>query len=390
MTFKAGLFACLLGAQGKYSPIMILCEAASTLCGDAESAMARKNPTSDILFDDAVLKMSRRKGGIDYLHWLDDIDSLRAKVPRSTRRGYWARLDDVRPADLMSLPDKALARPVTLAEMSVDFIPKGVTSVQQQARILIDTYRVLFRRLTSWKGPFIGTRIYCSNGREVDARTLLDNRRSMRCDDKTGQWLFSEPEYDAGDDELLPLVADRDVPYVIAVNEEFEHCFTIYFGHKVYPSWPYASKAYKPNAQVRLYIKVTDNGKKLPRQQWCVRVEVTLNGPALQEVLGVSTLGGLQGAKLQRLVPLYMQLCRAEPATHRRSVPKALTRSAPYRALLAGEYRHAEQVARSATRNGNLTAIKSEAVNFKPTDLTKYLTSSMVEYVRACARKRRK
>lgn len=78
-------------------------------------------------------------------------------------------------------------------------------------------------------------------------------------------------------------------------------------------------------AQVKVYTKRTDNGKDLPSQQQCVRVEVRLAGPAL-EAHGLTTARDLLGFSYRKELSPYF--CHVSGSL-RRPAKRARSRHAP-------------------------------------------------------------
>lgn len=258
--------------------------------GLIEQNMGRPRVTDYRVGEDlATLKRMRKKSSIDFVQWTDDAASLLALTPRR-KSGIQSTLHSVGGRVLAGLPDQILDRPVASLEFSIDFVAKLARSDAQQDADLIRTYTLLHRRLAPWKGRFSSTRLTRSDAPASNDLVISGNPLAG-ISPSGAHWFRHTPSRSIKG----PKVISGDM-----------RAHTVYFGHRPTPSWEGWDP--HPGVQVRLYIKVTDKGKAIPRKLWRTRVEVTLNGPPLDNVLGVRSVRDLQTANMRLLVHEYLRL----------------------------------------------------------------------------------
>lgn len=260
--------------------------------------------------DSALLRRFRKKCSIDFVQWMDDTTSAAIPVPGVHRQGHRATLHNVTPKRLFATNPAILVRPIAGVEIALDFVPKAASTIGEQVDDLIQMFDLLTRRLAPWKGRHLVHRIATSH-RRGSSCTIRKARRH----DLDPQVLHHEPE-----SARLPLpqiLGDRVVSA------------TVYYGHKVHPNWKAGKPSTPAQAQARVYIKTTDGGTDLPRNEWRVRMEVTLNPGAAVDVLGACFVGDLHIADYTSIVKTYLRLTTVIPVrqpTFNR-VPSAALRS---------------------------------------------------------------
>jgi hypothetical protein len=161
---------------------------------------------------------------------------------------------------------------------------------------------------------------------------------------------------------------------------------TLYMGERVQPSWAHLQWVPKPTAQVKMYLKTTDQaGLPLARSEWRVRIEVALNGAALKDVLGVSTVGDLLTANFRALGKGYLRLAQASPVAGPK-IPNR--RRLPVIALLnkrLGDL--AQEDARQAVKHGNFSRAEAGRIRLQSVpELTSLVTGALREFSRAILR----
>jgi hypothetical protein len=281
-------------------------------------------------------------------------------------RGLWSTLHDVTAAKLSGLPREVLQRPLAGAEFCVDFRPRGFATLDEQHNHLPRVFDTLHRRLAPWMGRFVGTRVYRETERRGTTGHLVEDR------------------------ETRLLV--RDPPAILLPRKDagsggFVNLGTIYFGHRISARWQGCGWGDDPMVQVRLYVKVEDDRKPMPAHAWCVRVEVTLNGPALAAVLDAHVVEDLIGAKLRRLGTEYLSLHRAIPDPGKLRARRGTSKSL-IAAINAGVRDHSHRQATRSAREGNYRMMRDGMIRFKPAPgLSRFTRDALTEFSRAAKRR---
>jgi hypothetical protein len=317
------------------------------------------------------MKRMRKKAVLDYVQWTDDRLSRAVAIDGVLRQGNWATLHDPRPRSLVLLPSTVLKRPIAGLEFSIDLVAKKAGTDAEQLEELSAVYDLLHRRLAPWKGRFLTPgvrRSYARGQKDVMIKYRAPTEAELK-----GTVLLRE----AWPKVRLPIRRD---------GRKLVRAHTVYFGDKPDPSWSNLPTPPAPCAQVKLYLKVTDDGADLPRNKWRVRMEVTLNAAAIVEVLGVATLHDLQHADMRTLVNEYLRLTSPQPAP-----PKVRMPSTVIGAMLISQLRkRAVQDAAAAVRNGNFTQLEEGMITFAPVqDLDRSILAAAGEFQRAMRRAKR-
>lgn len=321
------------------------------------------------LRDAKILAITKRHAEIDFIKWTDDDASLALVVPGLKRQGLRSTLHDLTAKKFASLPPAILIRPVAAVELAIDFHAFGKVPRSDEVELLIETYMVLHRRLAPWRAPFVGDRIYRNRGPGSQARHLSSKKPLLeqRAD---GIWLR---EYEAPT-IWRPFVVSSDL-----------RCYTVYFGDTPTPNWANLGWMPEPRAEVRLYIKVTDQRRPIDQKLWRTRVEINLNGAAMAEVLGVRTVGELRETDMRLLATEFLSLMRTRAMTTK---PLNKMRRGPLRALLQERRQSiADRDAYDGTLQGNYSQFQGGAVEFKPVPkLNIHITSPLREFQRSIQR----
>lgn len=352
------------------------CDNGATLALSAETERAQvktKRTDSRIATDLAILNRMRKKTTIDFVQWTDDAQSARAEVDGAKRSGHWATLHDVRPIILVSLPEEVLDRPVAALEFSIDFVAKRAATNRQQLDELIQVYDLLHRRLAPWRGYQVhpGMRRSAAKGTK-DSISSGKPTFGTRADGT--KWVKGAP------------ARSLRVQPPLALGPELIMCHTVYFGHKVSPSWHNLEQDAPSMAQVKLYIKVTDNHQPIPRALWRTRMEVTLNAPPLGHVLGVRAMRDLLDADMRKLVKEYLQLYSPQPM---RAGKAKFARSEPALAAFLTDRVNgiSARDTSAAVADGNFTQLEDGSVEFSPaTTLNRSIRSAAEEFQRSLGR----
>lgn len=322
-----------------------------------------------------TLKRMRKSVVIDRVKWVDrDTRRSRASHPRVLQKGARFTLHDLAPKDLARVSTAAPDAEIALVEFSYDLKPKNFCSDDEQARLLRETYLVLQRRLVPASGPFMTARTFRTNRPQPHRGELLIRRESKPKLSLSGQPLFRDPP-------------QRSLAISSLSSAGLKKCHTIYWGDKPRETWSHSKKRQKGGAQVRLYIKTADHGAPLPREDWHVRVEITLNGPALIASVGARNVGDLASVNLRKLATTYLSMSRPL------AVPvRVRVKSNPiFTEMFNRRFRSvADQDAKLATINGNFTQFEGGMVSFrKVPSLTELVADALYEYSRS-VRKHRK
>lgn len=301
--------------------------------------------------DAALLKSARRRFGIDFISWET---TPSGRVPKMKVNGLSSTLHSVRPAALVNLPTAVLDSRALQAEFYLDFWPKNLKSEDERNEFLQRVYDMVHRRLDPRQSRYVADRAFRKS-------MILSEHVPTDPESRIAQPLFRGPSI---------------------------HACTVYFGHKLPPAYLEVRSPFDPWAQLKVYLKVSDNGKDLPRSEWRVRLEVTLNSAALQEVMGVSTVRDLIFADYRALAREYFRFARPEPAP---LLPKRPRKRAPLMARLAPVYlhRYAQRRALDATKHGNFTQFDDGWVTYKTApELTRVASAAADEHRRALNRAR--
>lgn len=331
----------------------------------------RTKHRDDRLQDDvSVLRSSRKTALIDRLKWVDPTLAS-SRIPGVRQRGIWFSAYDVTARDLVEIIRVAPAGEVALLEVSIDLFPARGTAVEDGHHHIVGSYQALLRRLAPVTDEFLAPRIHFC-GKTADGKKL--KQTAVRHD----------PSESASS---APSVRERlDVLPPAPVHEtDTIRASTAYFGHKPNPTWSNSPIALPGNAQIRLYIKVTDKRLPIPRPQWRTRIEVTLNSPPLAAILNVRRLEDLATANLRVLATHYMRLTVTTPTKPPKFHPDL---AAPLRALLTERFvTLASRDRHGSVARGNFSVADGGFVDHhRNPDLTEMLCDAIYDYSRAIAK----
>lgn len=261
--------------------------------------------------DVALLKRFSKSCELDFITFKGDALSAMLAWPGKRTHGAFVTIHTVRYRNLVGLPSNILTRPIARLELSIDLTPKGSYTPQERLELLGRCQRMLFRRMTPWRAPYIGDRVYVAGANRRKRRLIANNNDCTNLPGGLGTKL-----------RVRGAAVTRDVgpdfPHLDAAGSP--QTATVYYGQKLSPpwaGWPVGSS--NPEAQVRVYIKVTDNGALISPESWTCRMEVTLNGPALTAGFKVSTIGDLTGAPFRRIAHQYLTLRQPLPPSSLRA-----------------------------------------------------------------------
>lgn len=341
---------------------------------------------SRLAADIEMLKRLRKSVTLDFIKWQDSTDSKHwhpaahtrsqrrnpFKAPILLRQGSNATLHNATASALAALPESVRRCDLAGAEISVDFQAKGCNSEQEQAQLLADALNLLVRRLAPWGCPFISPRIFIATGGPED-RAVDSGHPLIRVDARGTPRLL----------KLRPHKRLVDVRWPVAIAGSFSHLETIYYGEKVNPTWTDVAHLVNPQIQLRVYIKVEDNDRPLPRDLWRTRVEVVMNGPAIYAVLGARRVGDLLTTSLKALGTRYLKLACAHPS------PRTPARSpTPVHALILARRAQLDMAdAEAAAIAGNHLQSQHMGLIFKNKKaLNRPIVDALRDYGRSVAR----
>lgn len=290
---------------------------------------------------------------LDFIKWVntqESLDALRrypSTIEGLVRSGVRATLHDVDLPKLRALPAEVTDRPLASVEFTIDMrVPTKeakLLSPDQHLDRLWKVQRMVFRRLAPWTSPHVANRIYSVQGSEST---------SLR----RGHW-HRPPKQLGVDDQGKPVLGiyegvDPELARPRLTRNGKVVSNLLYFGHKVAAQWRSYGSPPAAGAQLRVYVKTSDNHVDLAREEWSVRVEAVVNREYLKVVKpGLQLVGDLCSVTSFRpwLKPLF-QLCRPEyrPLDGRRE------RGTVHR----GRLRQPEQVQRYAFRAAATRALR--------------------------------
>ncbi len=247
-----------------------------------------------------VLKSMRATCEIDFIQF-SSIGPLGFGDPKLKSLGNRHTLHEVRFAKLSGLPESVRDCRLAQLEFSVDLYPRDVIEPAAAIQAIGPCWDVLCRRLAPWCSPFIRRRVCASNAPGA-GRTLYDERAVVRYVPAKRHWRVRDAE--------TP-VAPISAPLLTNGRVWSE---TVYYGDEPVPAWTGTWAPPEPRCQVRLYPKTTDCGVQLPASRWRARVEVRINGTALEERYGVRTVRDINQRLLSRLANDQLMLVQALPA----------------------------------------------------------------------------
>lgn len=325
-------------------------------------SMPRRPTSPQLAADIATLKKLKKSATLDFIQWVDSRESRTWTPPMPTRsqranplkapllkRTGYATLHNTTPRVLAGLPASVQACRLAGFELSVDLQPKGYSTDQEQAQMLVDGFNLLIRRLAPWDDTFIEPRVYIATGGVNDRH--IDSAYPLVRVTPGGVKRYKR---------IYPNAPTINVNWPVAVGGVVSHFETIYYGHRVKPTLRAHGAAASAQAEMRVYIKTTDNsGDLLPRPLWRVRVEVTMNGVAAQATLGATTVGDLLTTNFKPLGTRYFKLACAV-ATVDRPPPTTPLEAVIFARLL----QNAEADALAAEASGNHLQTQTRALNF--------------------------
>lgn len=179
---------------------------------------------------------------------------------------------------------------------------------------------------------------------------------------------------------IRPLTVDLPQNF----SGELHRSHSVYFGDRIQSSWSNLPQAPDSIVQVKLYIKVTDNEQAIPRAKWRTRMEVTLNAPPLQAVLGVRTVRDMLDADMRSLVNEYLRLYSPQPLRRARSK----TCSVALSAMIDDHLRKLVQAdVDAAVARGNFALVEEGMVTYAPVpDLDKSILDASGRFQRSIRR----
>lgn len=324
--------------------------------------------------DFEVLRRMRKSPVIDRIKWVDATKTS-GSIPGVKKYGDRVTIQDVNARSLAALAAQVPDAPIALVEIAIDFWPPRSEGSEDRSASLVRAFMALQRRLVPGSGAAQSSRAIAIDRAKPKHRNFLHADAGRIAMTASGSVVLRERK------PLSPFVPRRKGGRIVSSH-------TIYFGHKPKESWSHLPEQPPSMAQVRLYIKTKDQDVALPDNEHRVRLEVTLNGAALVECLGINTISELADVNLRPLATSYLRL--ASPVAARSMLRVRGRRNLVMQVLLKARVEAiAAADAAGVIENGNFTGIDQGLIDLRTVPrMTELIADALYDYTRAVRRAR--